>query len=60
MQKLDADTEHVNVEETPIWHDSKDKLYEPLETFLGVLDEGCGFGELSMQPKQKDEELPER
>ena len=37
----------VSVEDVPIWHDQKDK-YKVLETFLCVLEEGCGFGELAM------------
>jgi len=37
----------------PIWHDVK-KNYEPLETLIGELNQGCGFGELAMNMNGKD------
>lgn len=37
----------------PIWHDVK-KNYEPLETLIGELNQGCGFGELAMNMDGKD------
>jgi len=42
-----------NINEVPIWHDQK-KEYECLENFLGVLEEGCAFGEFSMQNDGKE------
>jgi hypothetical protein len=54
------DLSDPDVKETPIWHDAKQKAYEPLENFIGMLNEGCGFGELSMKTINRDEELPGR
>jgi hypothetical protein len=31
----------------PYWHDMKNQ-YSPIETLIGELTEGCGFGELAM------------
>jgi len=47
-----------DVEEVPTWHDQK-KDYERLENSLGILDEGCAFGEIAMQNDGK-EKYPER
>jgi hypothetical protein len=50
-----------DLRDTPQWHDAKAKKYEPLESFIGNLSEGCGFGELSMKPiVSREEELPSR
>ena len=49
-----------DLKETPLWHDAKAKKYEPLENFIGMLSEGCGFGELSMKTVGREEELPTR
>jgi hypothetical protein len=49
--EIEGNGEEVDLEGAPTWHDSKDNNYDSLESFLGVLDEGCSFGELAMQPK---------
>jgi len=47
-----------NIDEVPCWHDIK-KDYESMENFLGVLDEGCAFGEYAMQNDGR-EKCPEK
>jgi len=43
----------MNQEHIPIWHDVRNS-YEPLETLIGELNSGCGFGELAMNLDGKD------
>jgi len=62
-----ADGDYINLEDfektgdlthtdnMPMYHDCRMK-YEPLETFIGGLGIGCGFGEIAMQLDGKSNE----